>query len=473
MKRWVLLAMLITIPSRLCAYKIPYEAWMGAYVGDSKVGYLHFQIDSAELNGVKGYRVASNMHTRLTVLGVELVQDVTTVVLVDKTYTPLYEEFSMSSGGKTTTVTAKFTKSAIDCVVTSGEGSVRKSIPIPGGVSLVGDSMFATLDKVPEVGKEFRAHYFNPLTLAVEEITVKAERQEKLELDGKLYDTVVLSNVTPMGTMTVWQAREGDVLKVAAMMGISLIRETAEQAKTGVEGTTEDFAFRTRVRTDKPIASPRQAKSLKVVLRGLVDTSMAISDSRQKVEPVNPKSGEYLFRITVKDFDPRRSVLVPIRKQGFEDFLAPTPYVDCDSPKIKEQAAAIIGDIKKAYTACSKIREWIYKNLRVKADIGITRSASDVLESKSGVCRDYATLFAAFARAVGIPAKVVSGLVYLNDGFYYHAWVECWVGEWVPFDATMPTNFVDATHIKLAEGDATTMFTLAKVIGNITAEVRE
>ncbi|MCX8052365.1 MAG: transglutaminase-like domain-containing protein, partial [Armatimonadetes bacterium] len=111
-------------------------------------------------------------------------------------------------------------------------------------------------------------------------------------------------------------------------------------------------------------------------------------------------------------------------------------------------------------------------NLKIRADIGITRSASDVLESKIGVCRDYATLFAAMARAVGVPSKVVSGLLYLNDGFYYHAWVECWVGEWVPFDATMPTDFVDATHIKLVEGDATTMFSLAKVIGSLRAEVK-
>ncbi len=88
-----------------------------------------------------------------------------------------------------------------------------------------------------------------------------------------------------------------------------------------------------------------------------------------------------------------------------------------------------------------------------------------------GVCRDYAILFAALARNRGIPAKVVAGLTCVDGSFYYHAWVECFVGEWVPFDATLPTDFVDATHIKLAEGDATSMFGMAKVIGSLKAKI--
>ncbi|MGQ9763424.1 MAG: transglutaminase-like domain-containing protein [Armatimonadota bacterium] len=464
--------MLLLVPARVCSYKVPYECWMGAYVGDTKVGYLSLKIDQVDVNDAKRYRVASNMHTKITVLGVELLQDVTTVVLVDENYNPLYEEFSMSSGGKTTSVTARFGQETIDCVVISGNSSTRKSVSIPKGVSLVGDAMFATLERPPEVGTEYEAYYFNPLTLAVEKLQVKAERQESIQLNGRQYDTVVLSNSTPMGTMTIWQDQNGEVLKIAAMMGISLVRETATEARSGLGGSTEDFAFRTRVKTDKPISSPRQVKSLEVVITGLEDHSMAITDLRQRAESVRGESEAYRFVVKASMFDAKRSVFLPVKRAGFEQYLTATPYVDCDAPNIKSQAANIVGDTKKAYTACSKIRQWIYSNLKVKADIGITRPASDVLESKSGVCRDYAILFAAMARAVGVPSKIVSGLVHLNDGFYYHAWVECWVGEWVPFDATMPSDFVDATHIKLAEGDATTMFALARVIGKLSAQIK-
>jgi hypothetical protein len=339
-------------------------------------------------------------------------------------------------------------------------------------VSLVGDAMFATLDKVPEVSREYALNYFNPLTLAIEGLKIKAERKERITVGGRNYDTFVLSNVTPMGNMTVWQSADGDVVRVDAMMGISMIRQAKREAMAGLNGTAEDFAVRTRVRTDKPIPSPRELKSLGLVLVGLDDPKMAITDSRQKAVKVRGRPGAVRFRVTAQAFDARASVALPVRKPGFEELLAATPYVDSDAADIREQSAKIVGDKKKAYSACSKIRQWIYGNLQVRADIGTTRAASDVLESRVGVCRDYATLFAALARSAGVPAKVVSGLVYLNDGFYYHAWVECWVGQWVPFDATLNTDFVDATHIKLAEGDATTMFTLAKVIGSLKAEVK-
>ena len=87
------------------------------------------------------------------------------------------------------------------------------------------------------------------------------------------------------------------------------------------------------------------------------------------------------------------------------------------------------------------------------------------------MCRDYAILFGALARSSGIPTRVAAGLLYTDGAFYYHAWVECYVGKWMPFDATLPSDFVDATHIKLAEGDATAMFGLAKVIGSLKVHV--
>jgi hypothetical protein len=59
----------------------------------------------------------------------------------------------------------------------------------------------------------------------------------------------------------------------------------------------------------------------------------------------------------------------------------------------------------------------------------------------------------------------------MNGHFYYHAWVESYVGEWVAFDATLKSDFVDATHIKLAEGDATNMFEMAPVFGTLKAEI--
>ena len=466
------LMLILVAGARLCAYTVPYESWMGTFVGEKKMGYLSYKIEKAEHDGIKGYRIASVLNNRMIVLGADLTQIVTSVVYTDSNYAPLEEDFAMSSGGKTTKVRATFKKDCIDCAISAGSGGSQKTIPIPKGANLVGDAMFAVA--APEVGKLYNLNYFNPLTLSVDELKVKVQGKEKVTLDGKEYDTIVVNNSTSMGDMTVWQEPGGEIVKVKAIMGITMLRQTKDEALAGLgEGTQEDFAVLTSVKPDREIASPRDLKKFNAVIEGLDDKAMLISDSRQSVKVTDSKMKAVQYQITATNFDQSKAASLPIDDPKMAQFLISTSYIDCDISSVKDQAEKILGNEKNSYVACSKLRAWINENMHPRADIGITRSASDVLKSKVGVCRDYAILFAGLARSQGIPAKVVAGLVYTNQAFYYHAWVECFVGQWVPFDATMPTDFVDATHIKMAEGDATSMFGLAKIIGSLKVDIKE
>ncbi|MEN6357790.1 MAG: transglutaminase domain-containing protein [Armatimonadota bacterium] len=468
----VLTIMLITIAARAGAFDIPYETWMGSYVGDKKIGYMSYKIDDAVFEGTKGYRIASVLNNRLTILGADLTQLVTTVVYTDTKYAPLREDFSVSSGGKTTTIRAIYNKDSIDCVVSAGSGVSNQSVPIPKGISLVGDAMFVMPDAKLEVGNEYTLHYFNPLTLAIEDLNIKVERREKITVGGKEYDTVVLTNTTGMGDMTIWQDKDGDCIQLQAVMGIRMIKQTEDEATSGLESAaSEDFAVLTSVKPDKEIADPRNLKNLDIVFTGL-DKQMAMSDNRQKAASIDEESKKVRVCIKASDFDSGKSITLPVDNKEFADELASTAYLDWDTSALREQAHSIVGTETNAYKACTKIRDWIYANMSVDKTIGITRSASDVLKSKRGVCRDYGILFAALARAAGIPSRIVAGLLYTDNAFYYHVWTECYVGEWVPFDSTLPTDFVDATHVKLAEGDAPTMFGLAKVIGSLKAEIK-
>ncbi len=59
----------------------------------------------------------------------------------------------------------------------------------------------------------------------------------------------------------------------------------------------------------------------------------------------------------------------------------------------------------------------------------------EILSSKSGICYDYAALFAGMLRSEGIPTKLVKG--YKNDMREYHAWNEVMIeGNWVTIDTT-------------------------------------
>ncbi len=80
-----------------------------------------------------------------------------------------------------------------------------------------------------------------------------------------------------------------------------------------------------------------------------------------------------------------------------------------------------------------------------------------MLELRGGVCQDLAHLFVAVARAMGIPARYVSGYLHLQgDGgetTASHAWAEAWVPEkgWIGFDATRPVR-TSEHHVRLAVG---------------------
>lgn len=87
----------------------------------------------------------------------------------------------------------------------------------------------------------------------------------------------------------------------------------------------------------------------------------------------------------------------------------------------------------------------------------VTTAVDEVLRLRSGVCQDFAHLFIAVARAMGVPARYVSGYVYSGTGAPVvgasHAWAEAWLPRrgWIGYDATHPIR-AGERHIRLAVG---------------------
>ena len=90
---------------------------------------------------------------------------------------------------------------------------------------------------------------------------------------------------------------------------------------------------------------------------------------------------------------------------------------------------------------------------------GVTSAVSPIehiLETGRGVCQDYAHVMIAIARSWGVPARYVSGYMYVahqTPGTATHAWVECRLPDlgWVGFD---PTNrrLADERYVRVAVG---------------------
>lgn len=81
---------------------------------------------------------------------------------------------------------------------------------------------------------------------------------------------------------------------------------------------------------------------------------------------------------------------------------------------------------------------WIYEHLDYcSGSSDATTTAVDVFVSRQGVCRDFAHLLASFARAAGVPARLVSAYAWQLDPPDFHAVVEVWLaGDWYLVDPT-------------------------------------
>lgn len=104
--------------------------------------------------------------------------------------------------------------------------------------------------------------------------------------------------------------------------------------------------------------------------------------------------------------------------------------------------------------------DWDKANQYEQKRIWKEQTPEDTFTSKTGVCIDYARLYAVMARAAHLDVKIVTGLGYDGKGGYgSHAWNEVYLGQkqqWVPLDSTWlssggdwfnPPKFYE-THIK-------------------------
>jgi hypothetical protein len=73
----------------------------------------------------------------------------------------------------------------------------------------------------------------------------------------------------------------------------------------------------------------------------------------------------------------------------------------------------------------------------------------EILSRGTGDCKAFAQVFCAGARHLGIPAKVVHGLLASADGYYAHAWVTVRTPTgWQDWDPTSSYPFPDARYLR-------------------------
>ena len=166
--------------------------------------------------------------------------------------------------------------------------------------------------------------------------------------------------------------------------------------------------------------------------------------------------------------------IVPVGSMNFDGpanlipdaipFLFPSRY--CQSDRIRPQAMNLFGHLTTAYAIASGVSDWIFENVAyVSGSSGETSSAMDTLETRQGVCRDFAHLAIALCRAMSVPARYASCYAYQLNPPDFHACFEAFIdGWWYVFDATRlaPLNGL----VRIATGRDAADAAVCTIFGN-------
>ena len=205
-----------------------------------------------------------------------------------------------------------------------------------------------------------------------------------------------------------------------------------------------------------PAAPPATARKIPgewtLVLSGFPDKFRRKTDRQAYKDVSNGKT-----EVTIRAAPPDPAKLV---KRGAPnppdaaEYLKSSILVESDNPAIVAKAKEIAGGETDAYAAAKKVVAWVGRSM--KKDYGASADrATDVLRTLRGDCTEHSLLSISLLRALGIPARRVDGVVYVNqDGvpaLYWHEWVEAWVGTWTQLDPTFGQPVADATHLTLGE----------------------
>ncbi|HEX6284440.1 MAG TPA: transglutaminase-like domain-containing protein, partial [Pyrinomonadaceae bacterium] len=160
-----------------------------------------------------------------------------------------------------------------------------------------------------------------------------------------------------------------------------------------------------------------------------------IKTSEQVVE--QKSATELLLTVAARHPAVEKSLQLPIRNPELAEYLRATSEFAADKKEVIDQAKAIAGNDRDAWSVAKKLAEWTHKNLEWK--YVVSADAVQTLATREADCSEFSELYIGMARSLGLPARMVSGLAYSGGSFGGHAWVEVWIGKWIELDPTWGT----------------------------------
>jgi hypothetical protein len=442
------------------------ESWDAVYLGGAKIGYIHTFVEKVRdpARGQDYLRVRIDIEQRL-----KRRDDETVTKLMYGTIETLDGEVlrldTRTRAGQTQDIRVHGDVSNQRMKLFINAGGHQQSRVIPWGPDVRGPygaeqsmarkpmkehekrvlKMYVPgLDKVCDVTLESRS--YEPILLG------DGAKRPLLQVDQT---TAVDGKHLPEYDARLYVDRDGQVLKSEQdVMGGIVIYRTTREAALSPPGLVHDMILSSVVKVDRKIPNPDQTRDIKyrLTLKGSEPAKVFPADARQSIQAQQSDLNSAILEI--RSGGPLDGEAVG--GDVAEEFRRPNALIDSDDVRVRSLATRVTRGLIDPWEKATAINQWIHQNIKDKNFKTAFAAASEVARNLRGDCTEHAVLAAAMCRAVGVPARVVIGLIYVSDkeieGFGYHMWDEVFVNNrWVAIDPAWGQTIVDAVHIKLSD----------------------
>ncbi len=326
--------------------------------------------------------------------------------------------------------------------------SLRGPLLLPTLVPLV-----VGLSEKPTVGKRYVLPVFDPTTKSSTNVgyTIRAESLFVLS-DSAVLDTAVAP--------PVWRATRPDTVRaweVAPDSGVAIgfsgwVDEQGRIVATSQLGFTlrrqpYELAFRNWQNDPSAHASDATFVVGSTALAAGKTPKARLDSLVVRVDNVDPK-----LRLRLAGTGQRSSRDTVVVATTPDSLLASTtPLGPPTKSAIAILASTIAGGSLERPVVARRLIAWVHDSIHARVTLG-SPTAMQALATRAGDCNELVEVFVALAHARGVAARPVTGLLYIDGKFYYHAWAEVLLKDWVPVDPMFGQIPADAAHVRLMQG---------------------
>ena len=339
------------------------------------------------------------------------------------------------------------------------------------------------LTERPKLGRHYILPVLDPSTMAPHDVRFDVRAESLFVVnDSAVFDSTTRRwNGVQPDTVRAWQVvaqtaggfsgwidEQGRIVSTA-QLGFDLRRLPYEVAFENWRNDTSHVAVtdeRDIIETTAIAANVRMAKhvsSLKLRLSGANLSGLDIDGPHQHL------SADTLTISQVPDSAMTTTRHVPYRtKDG--SVSDPEPLLQSNDREIRALARRIQGREHDPRVVVERLNAWVHDSIADRITFGVPNALA-VLKTRAGDCNEHTQLFVALSRAVGVPARIAAGLEYVDGKFYYHAWPEVFLNDWVPVDPTFGQFPADAAHLRFIVGGLARQTELLRLMGNLRIDV--